>query len=196
VRGFALAKDGPSQTPSINEQNTNVVHVSRVKVPISVSLLSEDHTIAAGRTDGSVFLVQLGDEYLTKFAPSQKLVVNENIEEISVSVNEEWTKQKQINQDGEKKLQPFEVLLNFQSSESGEECHSIAFHDVSEQTDNNGYICTAAGDSGVINLWALPFSYCGPLPMLIVHAFAPKPPITPSLDMKRVSEMVDCYVYF
>ena len=112
---------------------------------------------------------------LTKFAPSQKLVVNENDEEISVSVNEEWTKQKQIDQDGEKKLQPFEVLLNFQSSESGKECHSIAFHDVSEQTDNNGYICTAAGDSGVINLWALPFSYCSPLSMLIVHAFAPKP---------------------
>jgi hypothetical protein len=66
----------------------------------------------------------------------------------------------------------------------------------SEQTDNNGYICTAAGDSGVINLWALPFSYDGPLPMLIVHAFAPKPPITPSSAMKRVSKMVDCYAYF
>ena len=172
VRGFALAKDGPSQTPSINEQNTNAVHVSTVAAPISASLssssllrdetLSEDRTIAVGRTDGSVFLVQLGNEYLTKFAPSQKLVVNENDEEISVSVNEEWTKQKQIDQDGEKKMQPFEVLLNFQSSESGEECHSIAFHDVSEQTDNNGYICTAAGDSGVIKLWALPFSYRGP----------------------------------
>ena len=116
-------------------------------------------------------------------------------EDISVSVNDEWTKQEQIDQDGEKKLQPFEVLLNFQSSELGKGCHSI----VSEQTDtdNNGYICTAAGDSGVINLWALPFSYyCSPLPMLIVHAFAPKPPITPSSAMKRESKMVDCYAYF
>jgi WD40 repeat protein len=181
VRGFALAKDLPSaQIPSSNRQEQqDAVHVSTVVAPISYSLggmplsrdktLPEYRTVVVGRTDGSVFLVQLGEDYFTKFAPSAKLVAEKSKKDddrpqdrdVSVRIDEGWNQQVQDDRGDERKLQPFEILLNFQSSDSSEECHSIAFHDIAEEADNNGYICTAAGDSGVIKLLTLPLDFAG-----------------------------------
>lgn len=159
VRGFALAK----QNSSTDEQE--LVHVSAVAAPISASLggflMSDDNTnreyrtVAVGRTDGSVFLVRLGQEYMTKFASAPKLIENIQGEDLSFRVEQKWYEQDQIRTADEIKLQPFEILLDFQSSEMGEECHTIVYHDISEER-NDGYICTASGDTGVVSMWALP----------------------------------------
>lgn len=179
VRGFALDKDRPSAqiSPSNRQEQQDAVHVSTVVAPISYSIggmpmsrdktLPEYRTVAVGRTDGSVFLVRLGEDYLTKFSPSAKLVIEKSKEEDdrtqesdgSFRIDEGWNQQD--DRGDERKLQPFEILLNFQSSDSSEQCHSIAFHDIAEDSDNNGYICTAAGDSGEIKLWTLPLDFVG-----------------------------------
>lgn len=163
VRGFSLAKQ---KSFSSDSELQDVVHISAVAAPTSASLadmaliddnsIPEYRTVAVGRTDGSIFLVQLGQEYLTKFTSSLQLVENTKGEDLSVSVEDKWVEQDQIKSDEQHDLQPFEVLLHFQSSD-GEECHSIAYHDSTEDT-NNGYICTACGESGAISVWTLPMA--------------------------------------
>jgi WD40 repeat protein len=163
VRGFSLAKEKTSQYNE--DEQRGVVHVSSVAAPMSASLrdmsviggneLPERRTVAVGRTDGSVFLVRLGEAYLTKFASTPKLVENSKGEDFSVRIEDQWVEQAQIRPDEQEKLKPFKVLHNFQSSETGERCHSIAYYDIIED-DNDGYICTASGDSDVIKLFTLP----------------------------------------
>ena len=77
------------------------VHVSVVAAPTSSSSLDtaiphdaslpDERVVAVGRTDGSVFLVQLGSEYLTKFMAVPKLVVeqNESVEQSELEVGDE-----------------------------------------------------------------------------------------------------------
>ena len=164
VRGFSLAKQ---KSFSSEDQAQDAVHISAVAAPTSASLadmtligdnsIPEYRTVAVGRTDGSIFLVRLGQEYLTKFASSPQLVETIKGEDLSVRVEDIWVEQDQIKSDEQYDLQPFEVLLHFQSSDDGEECHSIAYHDIGEDK-NNGYICTACGESGRISVWTLPMA--------------------------------------
>lgn len=162
VKGFSLSANKSTSHEDSKAQNN--VHVSAVAAPISTSLKDtimpvdegfEYRTIAVGRTDGSVFLVRIGEAYLTKFKSSASLVGDTKGEELSIRVENQWTEQDQIRPEEQEDLQPFEVLLNFKASELGEKCHLIRYHDIAED-DNEGYICTAAGDSGQIQLWILP----------------------------------------
>eukprot|EP00571_Detonula_confervacea_P002966 CAMPEP_0172314068 /NCGR_PEP_ID=MMETSP1058-20130122/21578_1 /TAXON_ID=83371 /ORGANISM="Detonula confervacea, Strain CCMP 353" /LENGTH=629 /DNA_ID=CAMNT_0013027827 /DNA_START=40 /DNA_END=1926 /DNA_ORIENTATION=+ len=114
VRGFALDKSSyaASSTPkSATDVTDEPVHVSIVAAPTSslysdISLpqdkaLPHDRTVAVGRTDGSVFIVKLGEQYLTNFMAVPKLVVEheENIGQtmeggdqagMTVRVENEW----------------------------------------------------------------------------------------------------------
>lgn len=165
VRGFSLAKEKTLQYGEEGQQG--VVHVSALAAPSSASLremsvigkheLPEQRTVAVGRTDGSVFLVRLGEAYLTKFASMPKIVGNSKGGDFSARIEEQWVEQPQIRPDDQENLKPFEVLFNFQSSETGDRCHSIVYHDILE-SDNDGYICTASGDSDVIKLFTLPLA--------------------------------------
>ncbi len=67
------------------------VYVSAVAAPTSASsidisipqdrALPQNHMVAVGRSDGSVFIVKLGDSYLTLFMPVPKLLVVEGEED-------------------------------------------------------------------------------------------------------------------
>ena len=79
------------------------VHVSAIASPTSAAssidismpqdrALPQNHMVAVGRSDGSVFIVKLGDSYLTQFMPVPRLVVEEGEEEddVSVRVDQKW----------------------------------------------------------------------------------------------------------
>ena len=82
VRGFSLDKFSSSGKTINDDGSSSVVCVSVVAAPVSASIhsdisLSQDRslqTVAVGRTDGSVFVIKIGEEYLTDF------VVNDNDE--------------------------------------------------------------------------------------------------------------------
>ena len=161
VRGFALSK---TKMTSSEDTQDDIVQISAVAAPISASLadplltndnsLPEYRSVVVGRTDGSVFVVRLGEEYLTKFASKPQIIENTDSDVLTFRVEEKWHELDQIKQDDQKDLQPFEILLDFQSATSNEGCHSIVYHDVSED-GNIGYICAASGKSGEISFWIL-----------------------------------------
>ena len=184
VRGFALDKSSETEDP---------VLVSAVAAPTSSSFtdislpqdraLPEDRRVAVGRSDGSVFIVKLGEQYLTKFMSVPKLVVeqegNEGQEEgedagMTVRVESEWMDSNDLQnklQDeppmlespmGEEgavemmadKQNPFEIVKQFVASEQGEPINVLVFHDV--DNGDEGIICTAAGSSGDVYMWTFP----------------------------------------
>lgn len=138
VRGFAL--DYASQ-----------INVSAVAAPTSAAYtdatmaqdraLPDGRTVAVGRTDGSVFVVKVGDEYLTNF------VENKRVEAEYFQYEEEDLRAPQ----------PFEVLCDFQASEpSLGSINKILYIDDLESDSGNGVVCTSAGISGQISVWSLP----------------------------------------
>lgn len=182
VRGFALDKFATTSDP---------VLVSAVVAPRSSALadtsLLQDRTIVVGRTDGSVFVVKLGDEYLTSFVSVPTLVVDEDDSnanngdaaagggEMSVRVENEWMgteelrnrmqfEQSQLSKGAEEEEQkqvfkdPFVIRHQFLASDQGEAIKKMIFDDTIDGVDCHGVICTAAGTSGEIKIWSLPHS--------------------------------------
>lgn len=164
VRGFGLDKTSPSGKPAI----VSVVAAPTSSASVDISLpqdkaLPEDRKVAVGRSDGSIFIIQLGYEYLTNF--------------VSVSNPDEQTTQwmdaatvddKSNNNRPQTKFgnggitdtsasqphqpQPFQVIHQFQATEKEEPVHNLVYHDTIEGVQ---FICTAAGESGVIKIWSL-----------------------------------------
>lgn len=191
VRGFALDQFSTSQkTPS-----EDAIHVSIVTAPTSSSFsdislpqdraLPEDRTVAVGRTDGSIFIVKLGDQYLTNFVSAPKLVVETEgsadgggqSSDMSVRVENEWVDLNQVKKSmqdeqyqtptspletecNERQMpqeqNPFEIVCQFQASEHSEPVHALVYHDSMEEGNCDGIICAASGLSGDISMWTLP----------------------------------------
>lgn len=179
VRGFALDKSsGTEDRP---------VHVSVVAAPTSFdytdlslsqdSLASEDYAVAVGRTDGSVFIVQLGNQYLTNFIAVPKLVadqdagVNNDATGMVVRVEKEWMNSDQLkdrlNDDQQmsgsdgvisRDQSPFEIKHQFLASEQGEAINKLLFIASIEDKDCDGIICAAAGSSGDISMTKLRYT--------------------------------------
>ncbi len=179
-------------TSELNENQMAPIHISVIAAPSSEfypdestlmtvdKLLPEERSVAVGRTDGSVFIVQLGSQYLTKFSEVPKIVLkngeyegNGEMSEMMVQVEKEW-----INLDEAMKGlpdetmqlpttpssnngQPFQILFQFQASPNGEPINTLVFHDIDDGYDSGKIVCTAVGDSGEILLWALPSSSSG-----------------------------------
>jgi len=203
VRGFALDKASyvtPSSTTGTDNDTIDAAeekppaHVSAVVAPTSSSLadislpqdraLSADRTVAVGRTDGSVFVVKLGDEYLTSFVSVPKLVVeegDEDAEEVAVRVENEWMNSEELKSkmqdeqqfpessmgaerdDGRLEEQehvkdPFVIRCQFLADDEGEAVHSLVYDDTTDGVNCHDIICTAAGSSGDVKLWSLPSS--------------------------------------
>ena len=153
------------------------VHVSAIAATSASSIdisipqdraLPQNHMVAVGRSDGSVFMVKLGDSYLTQFMPVPKLVVEgEEEDDVSVRVDQEWMdsdelkkslqdegKPSQGTSDEDRTTQtqsPFEISYQFQASEQGEAINKLVYHDNIEGSD--GVICSAAGTAGDISIW-------------------------------------------
>ena len=150
--------------------------VSAIAAPTSASsidisipqdrALPQNHKVAVGRSDGSVFIVKLGDSYLTQFLPVPKLVVEgEEDDDVSVRVDQEWMDSDELkkslqdeptevalDEDETNQTQsPFEISYQFQASEQGEAINKLVYHDNIEGTD--GVICSAAGNAGDISIW-------------------------------------------
>ena len=170
----------------LNEEQ-KPVHVSVVAAPSSgttmdVSLppdnsLPENRIVAVGRSDGSVFMVRLGSQYLTKFMAVPKLVVEENgNDETTVRVDREWMNSEEMknnlvdeqsqssraavsgeeNDPNSQQQQPFQIVYEFQASESGKSIDAMVFHDIDARNNYGGVVCTSDGDTGDIHLWPLP----------------------------------------
>jgi len=154
------------------------VYVSAIAAPTSASskdisipqdrALPQNHMVAVGRSDGSVFIVKLGDSYLTQFMPVPKLVVEgEEEDNVSVRVDQEWMdldevkkslqdESPQATSDEDRTTQtqsPFEISYQFQASEQGDAINKLVYHDNIEGSD--GVICSAAGTAGDISIWKI-----------------------------------------
>ena len=91
--------------------------------------------------DGSVFVVKVGDEYLTNFVEKKR-------------VEAEYF---QYEEEDLRAPQPFEVLFDFQASEpSLGSINKVLYIDDLEHDSGSGVICTSAGISGQISVWSLP----------------------------------------
>lgn len=190
VRGFGLEKTSSVVTGSKSSSSSAIVSV--VAAPTSsasedISLpqdkaLPEDRKVAVGRSDGSIFIIQLGSEYLTSFVSvsttkkknsegaesksSSEWMSSVDVEDRSnndrpktkfenedmFSDNENTASQQQQQQQQQGKQQPFQIIHQFQATETEEPIHSLVYHDTIEGIQ---LICTAAGDSGAIKIWSL-----------------------------------------
>ena len=194
VRGFALDKSSStsSTATSSSDKADSPVHVSVVAASTSSfyidsflpqdTLASEEYTVAVGRTDGSVFIVQLGDQYLTNFVAVPKLVVENDAGENDATttgmvarVETDWTnsdqlqgnlrddQQREAGMDSEvsQKQPPFKIKHQFLASEHGEAINQLVFIDSIEGNDCDGIICASAGSSGEISMRKLQSSNSG-----------------------------------
>ncbi len=180
VRGFGL-----EQTSTTTGKSSVIVSV--VAAPTSsasedISLpqdkaLPEDRKVAVGRSDGSIFIIQLGSEYLTSFvsvsqknsdegASSTQWMSSVDVEDksnndrpktkfenediVDIVSDNDVTAPQQQQQQG--KQQPFQIIHQFQATETEEPIHSLVYHDT---IDGIQLICSSAGDSGVIKIWSL-----------------------------------------
>jgi hypothetical protein len=120
-------------------------------------------TVAVGRTDGSVFVVRLGDEYLTNF-----VLAKNRDEDNDDDYNEQRTEgagtARQLRDDmprtdDDESSVPFVIRHQFLASDRGEPIRGLVYHDTIEGNNgerDGGIICTVAGTSGDIIVWNLP----------------------------------------
>eukprot|EP00984_Skeletonema_dohrnii_P019659 scaffold9451_cov103-Skeletonema_dohrnii-CCMP3373.AAC.3 len=167
VRGFGLEKTSASGKQAI----VSVVAAPTSSASVDISLpqdkaLGEDRKVAVGRSDGSIFIIQLGSEYLTSFvsvsnpdepATSQWM----DAADVEDRSNNDRPKTKfgdggLVSDDGtasqQQQPQPFQVIHQFQATEKEEPIHNLVYHDTIEGIQ---LICTAAGESGAIKIWSL-----------------------------------------
>ena len=173
VRGFSLDKSPASSSAAAADAKTDgsaVVRVSVVAAPTSSSrdadislpqdrALPRDLTVAVGRTDGSVFVVKLGDEYLTNFVAGGGNVGQETdgARIARLGGGTPRVDESDRTTTGQRRAS-FEIKRQFLASDRGEPIHGLVFHDLIEASDEcGGIICTAAGISGDISMWKLPY---------------------------------------
>ena len=152
VRGFSLDKNNGSGGSS------SAVCVSVVAAPISASLYSDislshdrssQQTVAVGRTDGSVFIVKLGEEYLTNFddiddaGMTRRADISDFVDEVDELMDN-------------KRQAPFEIMHQFLASQQGHPINKLVYHDSIKGSEYLGIVCTAAGTTGEITIWKLP----------------------------------------
>ncbi len=89
-------------------------------------------TIAVGRTDGSVYVIQLGSDYMTNFAP----VSNDNASEGDME-----------NVSSAATSSPFEILHQFYTDDKKQPIESLLYHDE--------LLYTSSGTSGEIKVWSI-----------------------------------------
>lgn len=172
VRGFALDKSAYS--PRTNAPTAGAtdspVHVSAVAAPppsssTDISLpqdraLPQDLTVAVGRTDGAVFVVKLGDDYLTSFVSVENQWVDSNDLESGLHNERPQVSEFPTDEEGDKvsnqQLSPFEIRCQFLASEQGASISNLVYLDEVEGNDCGGIVCTAAAGSGDICIWKLP----------------------------------------
>lgn len=115
--------------------------------------LRRDVTVAVGRTDGSVCIVRLGDDYLTNFVSAA--VSNENETD-----DGRLLKGSNPRTDEDESSVPFVMRHQFLASESGEPIRGLVYHDALDGKNGDGrgggIVCTVAGASGEIVVWNLP----------------------------------------
>ena len=177
VRGFSLDKSPASSSAAAADPRADgsaVVRVSVVAAPTSSSrdadislprdrrALPRDITVAVGRTDGSVFVVKLGDEYLRNFLVDGGNVGQETdgagIARLRGGMPREDESDSDDRTTTAQGRAPFEIKRQFLASDRGESIHGLVFHDSNEASDEcDGIICTSAGTSGDISMWKLPY---------------------------------------
>lgn len=162
VRGFSLDKFSLSEKQTIDGGSSSVVSVSVVAAPISASLysdisLSQDRslqTVAVGRTDGSVFVVSIGEEYLTDFVVDDNdkagMTRRADISDFGVKGDEHIV--------DNNRQAPFEIIHQFIASEQGHPINKLVYHDSIKGNDYIGIVCTAAVTTGEITIWKLPIN--------------------------------------
>jgi len=198
-RGFSLDKANPlpglvDSSESDSQQYENKIEskenaqtragatgTTRHDTPIQVSQIAFDETalgpgfgttaetVAVGRTDGTVYIIELGSEYLTKFHAVPKLTMGGSWEDgnenrsgddngPSVRVEMEMISDTELNErnamssgledlDLSASSTPFEIQCQFQAHGKDEPISALLFHDDT--------LFTAAKKSGVIKVWKI-----------------------------------------
>jgi WD40 repeat protein len=148
VRGFSLdkwnAKDREDEILR-NEHSSSLVHVCRL-------VQAGPDCVIVGRTDGSVLLVLLGDEYLTKF--TSKLTAKQQQDD-TIQIQSELVRSEQESMNDNQEVlvaEPFQVLRQFQAHE--QELSAMA--EVEHFEGDQRLLFTAAKGSGEIRVWGLP----------------------------------------
>ena len=164
VRGFGLEKTSASGKSAI----VSVVAAPTSAASVDVSLpqdkaLPEDRKVVVGRSDGSIFIIQLGSEYLTSFVSvsnPDEPAATQWMDATQVEDQRNNNRPKAELGDGasddntaqQRQAQPFQVIHQFQATEKEEPIHHLVYHDTIEGVQ---LICTAAGDSGEIKVWSI-----------------------------------------
>lgn len=173
VRGFTLDKFKPINMKLDKEQNLDEsppIHVCQIAFDeTATSNLGEfndiTETIAVARTDGSVYIIQLGSDYITKFTAVSKQQSNidegADDDDLSLSFKKDLAELRRDDIDNSRDGQgggseiseellpttPFEILYQFYANFDNEPISSILYHDET--------VYTAHGVSGDIQVWSL-----------------------------------------
>lgn len=163
-RGFSLDKYSTEVTGNMSQDSDKNIKENTVKI----SKLAFDETasgpgfgqaaeqIAVGRTDGSVYLINLSHEYLTKFQAVPKLDnENDRDDSLSARLEMEMVNEDDINPSTDYDLgsinrqtdtrNPFEIECQFQAHGEGESITAMLFHD--------DRLYTSGGANGQIKAW-------------------------------------------
>ncbi len=171
VRGFTLDKFKPIKKPD-KEQNLDEsppIHVCQIAFDeTATSNLGEfndiTETMAVARTDGSIYIIQLGSDYITKFTAvsKQQSTVDEggDDDELSLSFKKDLAELRRDDIDSRDEqgggsdisgellpTTPFEILYQFYANFDNEPISSILYHDET--------VYTAHGVSGDIQVFSL-----------------------------------------
>ena len=141
----------------------NDVHVCKIAFDETIQGFNDvAELIAVGRTDGSVYIIQLGSEYITKFtaissssssssslsssSPSDASASSSNKDNSTNEEQIELIRNDALNNE-EIISTPFEILHQFYTNERKESIASLLFYDE--------LLYTSSGNSGEIQVWSL-----------------------------------------
>lgn len=164
-RGFSLDSSRPvtfddNNKVAVNDDDVYITQIAFDETATGPGFGHSTETIAVSRSDGTVFLINIGTDYLTKFisTPSIKMTTNDDGQTSTISMTnrmlneaEYVAKQRNlINGDdilsGKKIMEdsdPFEIAAQFQAGK--EQIDALLFHD--------DYIYTASGC--IIQVWKI-----------------------------------------
>jgi len=172
VRGFKLDKYNPIQRLLKQQQQQSedlVISVSKIALDaersaediiVSGDDNTEEVSIAVGRTDGSICIVQLGKEYMTTFqaipaisfqdttSTTENSTTSSQVHYSSKLVpvdNDDFSPTDREEEKGD--ATPFQILHQFQASSSDSSISALFM----EGTD----VVTASANDGVVKLWEL-----------------------------------------
>jgi WD40 repeat protein len=164
-RGFSLDQSRPVRFDTNDNESTNddEIYITQIAFDETATGPGFGHsteTIAVSRSDGTVFLIHIGTDYLTKFIPTSniKMTTNPDGQSSTVSITSQMSNEREyaakqknlmlgkggeISENMRDDSDPFEIVAQFQAGK--EKIDALLFHD--------DYVYTASGC--IIQVWKI-----------------------------------------